>query len=153
MRTDIVILKIDDGRPHDIANYRVLAENEAGKDETQCNVFITPVSSIDETPFINPEVFRNLENKPRKPDESPEDAALKAKPWLDVRSLSDQTCMEGETTSFTCEIKGYPIPEVYLNQHRLHKSNEITVLMILRLSGKKMVHHLFTLNDSLPNIL
>ena len=112
LRTDIVILKIDDGRPHDIANYRVLAENEAGKDETQCNVFITPVSSIDETPFINPEVFRNLETRPKKSNEQPEPADLNKNPWLDVRSLKDQSCREGETVSFICDIRGYPIPEV-----------------------------------------
>jgi hypothetical protein len=112
LRTDIVILKIDDGRPHDIANYRVLAENEAGKDETQCNVFITPVSGIDETPFINPDVFRNLETKPKKANEQPIDANISKNPWLDVRSLTDQTCREGETVSFTCDIRGYPIPEV-----------------------------------------
>ena len=113
LRTDIVILKIDDGRPSDVGNYRVLAENDAGKDETNCYVFVTAVPSIDETPFINPDVFRNLEySGPRKTNELPEDVALAKNPWLTVKELKDQTCQEGETVSFVCEIKGYPIPDV-----------------------------------------
>ncbi len=110
LRTDIVILKIDDGRPHDVGNYRVVAENDAGKDETQCNVFVTAVPDVDETSFINPELFRNLGQK--KPNDLPEEVTLGKRPWLNVKELKDQTCHEGETVSFVCEIKGYPRPEV-----------------------------------------
>ena len=39
----------------------MVAENEVGRDQTHCVVNLTPVSGIDQSPIVNPNAFKYLE--------------------------------------------------------------------------------------------
>lgn len=108
--TSIATLHIKNTNLTDLATYTVVAENIAGKADTACKLTIDAVPNIDETPYVNPEIFHKLEAGPRRPILN-EDTLTKA-PFLSVKELKDQVCNEGDTVSFICEVKGYPKPEV-----------------------------------------
>ncbi|CAF4167212.1 unnamed protein product, partial [Rotaria sp. Silwood2] len=69
--TKQVLLQIDDIRPHDIGDYRVIATNPAGEDSTLCSLSILPDKlGVDERPFVPADKFRDLEHpegKGRRP--------------------------------------------------------------------------------------
>lgn len=88
----------------------MVAENEAGKDETQCNVSVTSLPSIDEKAYINPEAFKYLE-QPYTP--TPELKELKElKPPKVIIPLTDEKLIEGQTILLACKIEGIPKPKV-----------------------------------------
>ncbi len=111
LSTFISTLNIKVTKRVDLGQYRVLAENIAGKAETSCKLFIQEVPSIDETPYVNPDSFRQLEFPLKHPYPSGDDQG-EPKPALIVKPLEDRECFEGETISFICEVKGTPKPTV-----------------------------------------
>lgn len=111
LSTYISTLNIKVTKPIDIGTYRVFAENIAGQAETSCNLFIERVPNIDETAFVNPESFKNLEFPFRPMAPENEDSDDK-QPVLIVKPLEDQECFEGETVTFICEVRGIPRPQV-----------------------------------------
>lgn len=113
LSTYISTLNIKVTKPVDIGNYKVVAENIAGKADTSCNLFIEAVPNIDETAYVNPDSFRPLEFQPKAVNYDSEDAGDK-QPVLIVRPLEDKECFEGESVTFVCEVKGVPKPQVEL---------------------------------------
>ncbi|CAF3405101.1 unnamed protein product [Rotaria sp. Silwood1] len=69
--TKQVLLQINDVRPQDVGEYRVIATNPAGEDSTICSLSILPDKpGVDERPFIPQDKFRDLdhpEGKGRRP--------------------------------------------------------------------------------------
>ena len=61
LRTNIATLKVDEAHLSDIGKYTVLAENVAGKDQTEAETFVLNTANIDEKPNVDPEKFINLE--------------------------------------------------------------------------------------------
>lgn len=123
--TDIAILRIDDARLPDVGNYLVVAENEAGKDQTQCNVFVTSVPNVDETPLVNPESFRFLDLPRSKPQyESDAEDKDRLEPPRVIIPLSDVKLEEGQSVLLVCKIDGYPKPKVlYMSCFFIHFLN------------------------------
>ena len=59
LATCIATLSIKEAKqPTDVGTYHVLAENEHGRAETACQLFIEAVPNIDETAYVNPDLFR-----------------------------------------------------------------------------------------------
>ena len=113
MFTGMAILRIKTAFNDDIGKYTCVARNIAGEDSTTAQLLVQQTPGIDDTSYINPDALKHLESGPKQPVAgSPDEVALNSKPWLDVRNLTDQTCREGETVSFICEIRGNPKPEV-----------------------------------------
>lgn len=95
----------------DLGTYRVVAENCAGKCETQCKLFVEAVPDIDETAYVNPSKFKNLDG-PKNPNNVGDDNDGAKQPVLIVNPLEDQECFEGETVMFICDLSGNPKPSV-----------------------------------------
>lgn len=80
-----MLLQINDVRPDDVGEYRVVATNPAGQASTQCKLNIIPDRrGVDNQPFIEPEKFLNLKPIPSKTQPEDENAALMRPPKVIV---------------------------------------------------------------------
>ena len=95
---------------HDVGHYIVVAENEAGKDQTHCQVFVTQTANIDQTPIVNPDAFRFLEH-PQKQKPRPDEQEKMIPPKVIV-PLSNTRLEEGRPLQLACKIEGLPKPKV-----------------------------------------
>lgn len=111
LSTCILTLNIKDSKRSDLGEYKVVAENIVGKADTACKLFIHEIPSIDETPYVNPDSFKQLEF-PLKNQPTNDDDNANKQPALIVKPLEDRECFEGETISFSCEVRGNPKPTV-----------------------------------------
>ncbi|RNA22005.1 titin isoform X1 [Brachionus plicatilis] len=109
--TGVVSLRISDAQMNDIGIFIALAENEAGSDQTQCEVTIQSMPNIDSTPMVNPEAFKYLEQpsyaRPKSVDELDELSPPKV-----IVPLSNVKLQEGQTVILACKIEGYPRPKL-----------------------------------------
>jgi hypothetical protein len=113
LNTFVASLKIDNAQLNDVGNYKVIAENEVGSDQTHCSVLITPESGVDTTPIVNPIAFRYLEkHAPHAREDAPEP---KSPPKV-VVPLRDLNLQEGQAILLACKIIGLPRPKVFLNK-------------------------------------
>jgi hypothetical protein len=102
----------------DIGLYTVVAENKAGSCRTACRISLDLVPNVDETPLINPDVFRFLE-KPLDAQQKPSDSDDERKnreryiPPHVIVPLADARINQGEAFVLACKIDGYPKPKVY----------------------------------------
>ena len=119
LSTNVATLKIDNAQLKDLGAYVVLAENQAGSDQTTCTVFIQQVPSIDRTPMVNPDAFRYLENRtaPKARVFDEENVNLLA-PKVIV-PLKDMELKEEEPVLLICKIEGKPRPKVTLKLNNL----------------------------------
>ena len=113
LSTNVATLKIDNAQLKDLGAYVVLAENEAGSDQTTCTVFIQQVPNIDRTPMVNPDAFRYLENNRYAPKSRniDEDNTNLVPPRI-VVPLKDMELKEEEAVLLICKIEGKPRPKV-----------------------------------------
>ena len=109
LNTGVASLKIDNAQMNDVGAYLVLAENEAGRDQSNCKVYVTQTASIDQTPIVNPDAFKYLEQQPHKP--RPEEQEKMSPPKVIV-PLSNVKLEEGKTVFLACKIEGQPKPKV-----------------------------------------
>ena len=93
----------------DIGHYLVVAENEVGRDQTQCQVFVTQTASIDQSPIVNPDAFKYLEQQPHKA--RPEEVEKMLPPKVIV-PLANVKLEEGKNVFLACKIEGQPRPKV-----------------------------------------
>lgn len=110
LSTSVGMLNIKNVKPQDIGTFRVEAENAAGKCETQGKLFVESVPDIDETAYVNPSHFRNLDG-PKAKGPGADDGGAK-QPVLIINPLEDQECFEGETVMFVCDVTGNPKPVI-----------------------------------------
>jgi hypothetical protein len=96
---------------NDLGTYVVLAENEAGKDQTFCTVFIQQMPNIDQTPMVNPEAFKYLEHPPVRKMPDQDDNEVLQPPKV-IIPLQDLKMKEGEPVLLLCKIEGNPKPKV-----------------------------------------
>ena len=115
MHSCICTLRITDANRNDIGNYLVVAENKAGKDQTDCVLSITATSNIDDTPLVNPDAFKYLEHPPATfvPNQNLEDAEKVIPPHV-IIPLQDTQIKEGEPVILVAKIDGYPKPKVII---------------------------------------
>ena len=111
--TKQVLLQINDVRPDDVGEYRVVATNPAGQASTAAKLKIIPgLRGVDSQPFIEPERFLNL--KPIPPKMKPEDELKEPKrPPKVIVPLSDTAMEEQMPVIFTTTIDaGVPMATV-----------------------------------------
>jgi hypothetical protein len=113
LSTNVVTLKIDNSQMNDVGSYLAYAENVAGKDQTQCSLFVKEMPSIDQTPMVNPDAFRYLEypKSITRPSETDDDYENLQPPKVIV-PLQDLQLNEGEAVLLMCKIIGKPNPKV-----------------------------------------
>ena len=111
LSSNIASLKIHNAQMNDLGSYMALAENEVGKDKTSCAVFVQEMPNIDQTPMVNPEAFRFLDQPVirKKPDADFEE---KAEPPQVIVPLQDLQLKEGENVLLVAKIIGRPTPKV-----------------------------------------
>lgn len=112
LSTNVATLKIDNAQLKDLGAYVVLAENEAGSDQTTCTVFIQQVPSIDRTPMVNPDAFRYLENRTVPKSRVTDDESINLLAPKVVVPLKDMELNEEVPVLFICKIEGKPRPKV-----------------------------------------
>ncbi len=117
MSTRIGTLKIANSLKNDIGDYTCLAQNIAGQANTSCKLFLDLEPNVDETPIVNPEAFKNLE-QPLFPindgkEDTPESSAKLVPPHVIV-PLNDTRIKQGDSLLLVCKIDGYPKPEVFI---------------------------------------
>jgi hypothetical protein len=117
LATFISTLNIKVTKPIDIGEYKVVAENIAGRAETTCTLFVEAVPNIDETPYVNPDSFRPFEDQlgrgqPSYPEDDTDDGSDGQQPALILKPLEDRECFEGETVTFVAEVTGRPRPSL-----------------------------------------
>jgi hypothetical protein len=123
--TDVAMLKIENAQMTDIGNYVAFATNEVGRDSTQCKVFVTETPSIDETPIVNPDAFKFLQQAPHRARPDDEDRMFPPKVII---PLADAKFEEGQTVILACKIDGLPKPKLtwYKDSKPLPASNRFT---------------------------
>lgn len=114
LNTNVVTLQIANAQMNDLGTYIVLAENEAGRDQTFCTVHVQQIPSIDQTPMVNPEAFRFLENPPQKKPLDVDEDNENLQPPRVIVPLQDLQLKEGEPVFLICKIDGKPKPKVGL---------------------------------------
>ena len=111
--TKQVLLQINDVRPDDVGQYRVVATNPAGQASTAAKLDIIPDRrGVDSQPFIEPEKFLNL--KPIPPKTTPEEELKEPKrPPKVIVPLADTVMEEMMPVIFTTTIDaGVPMATV-----------------------------------------
>ena len=119
LSSNVATLKIDNAQMNDLGTYIVLAENEAGRDQTFCSLFVQQIPGIDQRPLVNPDAFKYLENPPSRYVPNKNDENENLQPPVVVVPLQDLKLNEGEPVLLMCKIEGNPKPKVcikYLNQ-------------------------------------
>lgn len=97
---------------NDLGTYIVLAENEAGRDQTFCTVHIQQIPNIDQTPMVNPDAFRFLEHPHVQRPHDIDDDNENLQPPRVIVPLQDLQLKEGEPVFLICKIDGKPKPKV-----------------------------------------
>ena len=118
-----MLLQINDVRPQDVGQYRVIATNPAGKDTTACKLNVVPDRrGVDSQPFIEPERFLNL--KPIPLVTKPEDELQEPKrPPKVIVPLVDCDMEEQMPVIFTTTIDaGVPMAAVSYSIELIYKS-------------------------------
>ena len=114
--TNCASLKIKDVRPEDIGIYTCLAENPLGTVETSAVTFVVNTPNIDETAYIDPEKFINLNSKNANmliSYQEVNDAKMYIAPYI-IKPLQNVRISEGNSIILKCLIDGYPKPKVII---------------------------------------
>ena len=145
------MLQINDVRPDDVGQYRVVATNPAGQVSTTAKLNVVPDRrGVDNQPFIEPERFLNL--KPIPPKTRPEDESKEPKraPKVIV-PLADTEMEEQMPVIFTTTIDaGVPMATVSLLYSPCFMSLS---LRFCSLNGSKMGNHCGKAIDSQRNTI
>lgn len=98
----------------DEATYTLTARNEAGEASTSAKLKVKLVPTVDDTSYVNPDVFQQFELK-KKPTQPPSDTEENTANYRIkiIEPCQDFTIKEGEQAVFSCKIDAYPKPEVF----------------------------------------
>lgn len=102
-------LKIEGSQLNDIGDYTVVAENEAGRDQSHCNVFVAQEPGIDQRPIVNPDAFKYLQPHMYVKKEEEQDPRVPPKV---IVPLHNAKIHEGQTLFLASKIIGTPKPKV-----------------------------------------
>jgi hypothetical protein len=97
--------------PHDSGVYEVMAENDAGTDQSSCNVSVNTASGIDKAPIFD--------SNQAKPKQKPINT-VPLQPTRVVIPLLDTKLNESGSIQLACKITGIPAPKVSLTEEPYH---------------------------------
>ena len=83
-------------------------------DQTSCKLLITHTANIDDTPLVNPDAFKYLEQPTTFVPNQNLDEPEKLIPPHVIIPLQDTQIKEGEPVLLVAKIDGYPKPKVIL---------------------------------------
>lgn len=93
---------------NDAGIYSVVAENKAGSDRTDCELFVVKDTSIDRAPIVDPNAFNYL----NRPEPKRKEEEEKRFPPKVIVPLSSTQVPEGKPILLACKIEGTPKPTV-----------------------------------------
>ncbi len=112
LKTCIATLKVNSANLADIGNYKCFAQNKAGQDETSAETFILKTPHIDERPYVNPELFKQLEKIPDKVPYDKDDSAKAKPPKFIIPLPAEHKVVNGDRMFLKSKVEGYPYPKV-----------------------------------------
>jgi hypothetical protein len=105
------IFAISNVKKEDEGKYTLEARNEAGAAQTSAMLTVKVVPIIDDTSYVNPDIFQQFELKKKPTLNEPTDDLSKARLKI-IEPLQDCMLIEGSQVIFTCVVDAYPKPEV-----------------------------------------
>lgn len=123
--TCVASLKIDNANMNDLGVYIAYAENHVGNAKTDCQVYVTKVASVDQTPIVNPDAFRYIERPVVKlPTRQQVESKQPPRVAIPLQSLKIK---EDQPIYLACKIEGEPKPTItwFKDSKPLQASNRI----------------------------
>jgi hypothetical protein len=108
------IFALSNAKLDDQGKYELTARNTSGVASTSAYLKVKSVPTIDDTSYVNPDVFQQFEVKKRPSPNRPADNLDNARIKI-TEPLRDFNLVEGQQAIFTCTIDAYPKPEVISN--------------------------------------
>ncbi|RNA22004.1 titin-like [Brachionus plicatilis] len=105
------LFNIDNVKLDDQATYTLTARNSSGVASTSAKLKVKTVATIDDTSYVNPDVFEQFEMKKKPNWNQPIDNADNARLKI-IEPLKDFRLVEGSQAVFSCTIDAYPKPEI-----------------------------------------
>lgn len=105
------ILVLSNVKRDDEGKYTLEARNSSGTVSTTAYLKVKMVPTIDDTSYVNPDVFQQFELKKRPNVIEPMDSLTNARLKI-TEPLKDFNLVEGTQAIFTCTIDAFPKPEV-----------------------------------------
>ena len=105
------IFVISNVKRDDEATYTLTARNPSGEASTSAKLKVKLVPTIDDTSYVNPDIFQQFEIKKKPQPTQPADAVANARLEI-IEPLKDFNLVEGAQAVFSCTIDAYPKPEV-----------------------------------------
>ncbi len=106
------IFVIANVKPDDEGRYTLDAKNPAGSGSTSANLKVKKVPTVDDTSYVNPDIFQQFETKKKPTLTQPSDNLANARLEI-TEPLKDFSLIEGAQAVFSCTIDAYPKPEVF----------------------------------------
>ena len=106
-------LNISNAKLDDQGVFTLTARNFSGVASTSANLKVKQVATIDDTSYVNPDVFQQFELKKKPNLNQPADNVANARLKI-IEPLKDFNLVEGSQAVFSCTIDAYPKPEVHL---------------------------------------
>lgn len=103
----------------DQGKYTLEGRNAAGTASTSAMLKVKSVPTVDDTSYVNPDVFQQFELKKRPTINQPADKCDNARLKI-IEPLQDFNLVEGQQAVFTCTVDAYPKPEVSIFQNKNH---------------------------------
>lgn len=142
------IFTITNVKKDDEGKFTLEARNPSGAAETSAFLKVKLVPTIDDTSYVNPDVFQQFELKKRPTANQPPESATNARIKI-VEPLKDLNLVEGNQVVFSCSIDAYPKPEVnwFKDGQPLPASQRYTVFFDLHLGIATLVIKSANLSD------
>jgi len=105
------IFTISNVKKDDQSKYTLHASNSSGSASSSANLKVKNVPTIDDTSYVNPDIFQQFELKKKAPVAEGPDNAANARLKI-IEPLKDFNLIEGSQVVFSCLIDAHPKPEV-----------------------------------------
>jgi hypothetical protein len=114
----------------DLGKYTLTAKNSAGEASTTANLNVKLVPTIDDTSYVNPDMFQQFETPGQQPVQTSEEQYKK--PYF-VRVPKNTDIREGATLKLDCVAFGRPFPVLtwYFNGTEVFQDPNHKVIFLL----------------------
>lgn len=115
------VFSLSNAKLSDQGKYTLEGRNAAGSASTSANLTVKSVPTIDDTSYVNPDIFQQFELKKKPTINQPQDKLDNARLKI-IEPLQDFNLVEGQQAVFTCTVDAYPKPEVNFTLLKILKS-------------------------------